>query len=81
VPVPYAADDHQLRNAEAFARTGAGIVVRDQDFTGERLYAEVTALIENPGRLRSMAAAAREFARPNAAARAAEAIEEVAGVR
>jgi UDP-N-acetylglucosamine--N-acetylmuramyl-(pentapeptide) pyrophosphoryl-undecaprenol N-acetylglucosamine transferase len=81
VPFPYAADNHQLRNAEAFARTGAGIVVEDAQFTGERLFTEVSALMSDRERLRAMGSAAREFARPNAAARAAEIIEEVAGAR
>jgi UDP-N-acetylglucosamine--N-acetylmuramyl-(pentapeptide) pyrophosphoryl-undecaprenol N-acetylglucosamine transferase len=81
VPFPYAADNHQLRNAEAFARTGAGIVVEDSHFTGERLFAEVSALIAGRDRLRAMGTAAREFAKPGAAARAAEVIEEVAGAK
>jgi UDP-N-acetylglucosamine--N-acetylmuramyl-(pentapeptide) pyrophosphoryl-undecaprenol N-acetylglucosamine transferase len=81
VPFPYAADNHQLRNAEAFARTGAGIVIEDAQFTGERLFAEVSALMGDRGRLLGMGAAARNFAKAGAAARAAEVIEEVGGAR
>ena len=36
VPFPFAADDHQTRNAEAFERGGAGRLVRDAEFTGAR---------------------------------------------
>ena len=79
VPFPYAADDHQLRNAEAFARTGAGIVLQDAQFTGERLFGEVSRLMSDPDRLYAMGAAAREFSKPGAAARAAEVVEEVGG--
>ena len=81
VPFPYAAYNHQLRNAEAFARAGAGIVIEDAQFTAERFFREVSALISDPVRLRTMAEAAREFARPGAAVRAAEIVEEVAGAR
>jgi UDP-N-acetylglucosamine--N-acetylmuramyl-(pentapeptide) pyrophosphoryl-undecaprenol N-acetylglucosamine transferase len=81
VPFPYAADNHQLRNAEAFARTGAGIVIEDAQFTGDRLFREVSALMQDRSRVRAMAAAARSFSRPGAATRAAEIVEEVAGAR
>jgi UDP-N-acetylglucosamine--N-acetylmuramyl-(pentapeptide) pyrophosphoryl-undecaprenol N-acetylglucosamine transferase len=81
VPFPYAADNHQLRNAEAFARTGAGIVVEDSQLTGERLFTEVSALMAGRDRLRAMGAAARKFSKPGAAIRAAEVIEEVGGAR
>ncbi|HET8550746.1 MAG TPA: undecaprenyldiphospho-muramoylpentapeptide beta-N-acetylglucosaminyltransferase [Bryobacteraceae bacterium] len=81
VPFPYAADNHQLRNAEAFARTGAGIVIEDAQFTGERLFDEVSRLMRDRERLSAMGASARSFAKPGAAARAAEIMEEIGGAR
>ncbi len=78
VPFPHAADQHQLRNAEAFARAEAALLVRDADFSGERLFQTVTTLVAEPGRLERMGAAARRFARPGAARRAADVLEEVA---
>jgi len=74
VPFPFAADQHQLRNAEALVRAGAARLVLDREMNGQRLYREVRELAERPERLESMARAVREFARPQAAERAAEAL-------
>lgn len=77
VPFPFAADQHQLRNAEAFARAGAALLMLDREMTGERLFTAVRELVENPGELDRMAAAARSLARPGAAHRAADILEEI----
>jgi UDP-N-acetylglucosamine--N-acetylmuramyl-(pentapeptide) pyrophosphoryl-undecaprenol N-acetylglucosamine transferase len=75
VPFPFAADDHQTRNAEAMQRGGAARLVRDAEMTGERLFELVTTLNSE---LETMGAAARQFAKPGAASRAADVLEEVA---
>jgi UDP-N-acetylglucosamine--N-acetylmuramyl-(pentapeptide) pyrophosphoryl-undecaprenol N-acetylglucosamine transferase len=79
VPFPFAADDHQAKNAQALEHIGAARLVRDQDFNGERLMAELQSL--TPETLESMSAAARRFAKPGAAKRAAELLIELAGAR
>lgn len=79
VPYPYAADDHQAKNALALERKGAARMVRDAECTPERLQAEITAMMA-PGVLEKMSAAVRQFARPGAAERAADLLEECAGV-
>jgi UDP-N-acetylglucosamine--N-acetylmuramyl-(pentapeptide) pyrophosphoryl-undecaprenol N-acetylglucosamine transferase len=79
VPFPFAAGDHQARNAEALERGGAARLVPDADLTGERLFAAVAELAGEKGRLERMAVSARQFARPGAALRAAETLEEAAG--
>ena len=81
VPFPFAADDHQARNAEALERGGAARVVRDSEMTGERLFTLTAELAATPGALEQMAQKARSFARPGAAKRAAEILEEVAARR
>lgn len=78
VPFPYAADDHQARNAEAMRRVGAAILVSDSEMTGARLFDEIRRLADDPAKLGRMADAARSQARPGAAARAADVLEEVA---
>jgi UDP-N-acetylglucosamine--N-acetylmuramyl-(pentapeptide) pyrophosphoryl-undecaprenol N-acetylglucosamine transferase len=78
VPFPYAADDHQRRNAEVLARAGAARLVADAELTGARLVEEVRGVLAEAGRLERMGAAARGLARPRAAERAAEVLEEVA---
>ena len=78
VPFPYAADDHQLHNAEAFERAGAARLVLDRDWSGAKLHETVMSLAADRTELDRMGDAARRFARPGAAARAAEILEEVA---
>ena len=78
VPFPFAADDHQLRNAEAFERAGAAKLVLDRDCSGPKLFDIVTALAADRAALDRMGAAARQFAHPGAARRAAEILEQVA---
>jgi UDP-N-acetylglucosamine--N-acetylmuramyl-(pentapeptide) pyrophosphoryl-undecaprenol N-acetylglucosamine transferase len=75
VPFPFAADDHQTKNAQAMERGGAARLVRDADMKGAKLYETVTAVV---GEMAAMGAAARQFAKPGAARRAAEILEEVA---
>jgi UDP-N-acetylglucosamine--N-acetylmuramyl-(pentapeptide) pyrophosphoryl-undecaprenol N-acetylglucosamine transferase len=78
-PFPFAADDHQTRNAEALERAGAARLVPDAQMNGGKLVALVAELAGSSGALERMGAAARGFARPGAARRAAEILEEVAG--
>jgi UDP-N-acetylglucosamine--N-acetylmuramyl-(pentapeptide) pyrophosphoryl-undecaprenol N-acetylglucosamine transferase len=78
VPFPFAADQHQLRNAEAFVNAGAGRMVLDRDLNGDRLFEEIRGLYELPDELVRLGAAARRFAKPYAAERAAEVLEEYA---
>jgi UDP-N-acetylglucosamine--N-acetylmuramyl-(pentapeptide) pyrophosphoryl-undecaprenol N-acetylglucosamine transferase len=78
VPFPFAADDHQLRNAEAFERAGAAKLVLDRDFTGAKLFELAQAFAADRDALDRMGECARRFAHPEAARRAAEVLEEVA---
>jgi len=78
VPFPFAADDHQTRNAQAMERGGAARLVRDAEMNGQKLFAEVAELARSSGALERMGEAARQFARPGAARRAAEILEAVA---
>jgi UDP-N-acetylglucosamine--N-acetylmuramyl-(pentapeptide) pyrophosphoryl-undecaprenol N-acetylglucosamine transferase len=76
-PFPFAADQHQLRNAEAFVRAGAARMVEDREMTGEKLFETVAQLAADSAALTRMGAAARALAHPGAARRAAEILEEV----
>jgi undecaprenyldiphospho-muramoylpentapeptide beta-N-acetylglucosaminyltransferase len=78
VPLPSAPDDHQTRNAEALVAAGAAILVTDGELDGARLDRELSALLGAPGRLAAMSDAARSVGRPDAAARVADLVEEVA---
>jgi UDP-N-acetylglucosamine--N-acetylmuramyl-(pentapeptide) pyrophosphoryl-undecaprenol N-acetylglucosamine transferase len=78
VPLPGAPSDHQSANAAALSDIGAAVTVADADCTPERLARELDSLLAAPGRLRAMSEAARSLARPDAAARVADLIEEAA---
>ena len=81
VPLPTATDDHQRKNAEVLGRAGAGLVIEERDLSGERLAATIAMLVADPERRRQMSAAARTLARPDAAARIADRVEELGGRR
>lgn len=78
VPLPGASDDHQLKNAQAMEQAGAARLVVDRELNGSRLVAEVCELLKDPERLQKMSAAGRAFAKPGAAARAADILESLA---
>jgi UDP-N-acetylglucosamine--N-acetylmuramyl-(pentapeptide) pyrophosphoryl-undecaprenol N-acetylglucosamine transferase len=80
VPFPRAADDHQRVNAEALARAGAAVVVEESKLEGVWLAETISALLLDPARLRSMGAAARELAHPNAAQDIAAVAARIAGI-
>jgi UDP-N-acetylglucosamine--N-acetylmuramyl-(pentapeptide) pyrophosphoryl-undecaprenol N-acetylglucosamine transferase len=67
VPLPTAAADHQTVNARALSAAGAARWVRQDELTIDRLDALVRELTSTPAALESLAAAARERARPKAA--------------
>jgi UDP-N-acetylglucosamine--N-acetylmuramyl-(pentapeptide) pyrophosphoryl-undecaprenol N-acetylglucosamine transferase len=81
VPLPFAADDHQRRNAEVLVNAGAARMVPDGEMNGARLFQEVESLRNNPEQLEMMRARVRQFARPGAAERAAEVLEEAAATK
>lgn len=78
IPFPFAADQHQLKNAQAFERAGAARMSLDKDWNGLRLFDTVRELYENRAELEAMGEAARNFAHPGAARRAAEILVESA---
>jgi UDP-N-acetylglucosamine--N-acetylmuramyl-(pentapeptide) pyrophosphoryl-undecaprenol N-acetylglucosamine transferase len=81
VPYPYAADDHQRRNAEVLARGGAAEMILDAELTGARLAASLGPLLSDAERRAGMAARASALGRPDAAARVADECLRVAAAR
>jgi UDP-N-acetylglucosamine--N-acetylmuramyl-(pentapeptide) pyrophosphoryl-undecaprenol N-acetylglucosamine transferase len=71
----------QLANAAMFAQAGAATIVLDRDLTVEWLAAALPPLLGDPARLAAMGAAARAFARPDAAATLADAVAALAARR
>jgi UDP-N-acetylglucosamine--N-acetylmuramyl-(pentapeptide) pyrophosphoryl-undecaprenol N-acetylglucosamine transferase len=79
VPLPTAADDHQTKNAEVLAHSGAAEVIAQKDLTGALLADRVLALARDDQRRQAIASAARTFARPNAAKAIVDKALELAG--
>lgn len=66
IPYPHATGNHQEKNALVAVGRGAAIMIRDPECTGERLYAEITALLDRPETLREMNGAMRGMDKENA---------------
>jgi UDP-N-acetylglucosamine--N-acetylmuramyl-(pentapeptide) pyrophosphoryl-undecaprenol N-acetylglucosamine transferase len=75
VPYPYAADDHQTKNAEVFAEAGAARVWQERGLSAAALAAELGAILGSPQRLEAMRRAARALAVDDAAERVCGVIE------
>jgi UDP-N-acetylglucosamine--N-acetylmuramyl-(pentapeptide) pyrophosphoryl-undecaprenol N-acetylglucosamine transferase len=67
VPLPTATDDHQRKNAEALAASGAAEVLLQRDLTGAALADRILALAADRERRIRLSRAARGLARPDAA--------------
>lgn len=71
LPYPYHKDQHQFLNAKPLADAGAAVIVEDNiqqpSLTQEALLKVLSDLMSHPARLEAMAAAARRYARFDAA--------------
>ena len=72
VPYPWAADDHQRRNAEVLVAAGAARMLLDRDCDGPRLAGALRDLLDDAGARAAMARRSAALGRPDAAARAAD---------
>ncbi|HET8734817.1 MAG TPA: undecaprenyldiphospho-muramoylpentapeptide beta-N-acetylglucosaminyltransferase, partial [Anaeromyxobacteraceae bacterium] len=77
VPFPAAADNHQVVNARSLAAAGAAVVLEEKDLTGERLAAEIRAILSDPERRERMARAAGRLGSPQAAKEIADVCTEL----
>ena len=77
VPLPTATDDHQRKNAEVFAKAGAAVVIEQGELKTALAELLKTVISDPKGRQR-MSEAARSLARPDAAQRIADRVEQLA---
>jgi UDP-N-acetylglucosamine--N-acetylmuramyl-(pentapeptide) pyrophosphoryl-undecaprenol N-acetylglucosamine transferase len=78
VPLPTSSDDHQRKNADVVAKAGAAVVIEERHLKTGALAEAVLSLLADPNRRRAMGRAAARLARPDAAARIADRVEELA---
>ena len=67
VPLPEAAQNHQVKNAYAYAQSGTAIVLEEANFTAHFFLEKLKYLFSQPEELEKMAKAAQEFSKPQAA--------------
>ena len=79
IPFPRAADDHQTRNAEAFVKRNAGILLPEAELTPERLAEILSALLADRKALAAMAASGKSLAHPDAAREISNLAVRIAG--
>lgn len=79
IPYPFAADDHQSYNANAFGSVGASKVYHQSDLSGDILKQRVLTLLETPEELRCMAAAAAALAVNDSAEQVADLLQKMMG--
>lgn len=74
IPLPLAAQDHQKENALAYTQTGAAEIIEEQNLRPHILFSEIDRLLSNKKDLESMAKAAKNFSKPDAAEKIAKEI-------
>lgn len=78
VPIPEPISHDQTKNAFAYARTGATVVIEQNNLTPGLLVSEVSRILDNPDIAHTMSTAARGFARVDAARTIAGALLDIA---
>ena len=72
IPYPFAADDHQLKNARSLERAGAAIAIPQSEATAARVAIEIDRLVKSPELRARMAEAAASLGKADAARDVAE---------
>ena len=66
IPLPHAIDDHQTRNAEFLAQQGAAVLLPQHATDAEGLAAQLTEVLMDTQRIKTMGEQARLLAQPDA---------------
>ena len=68
IPYPFAANDHQTKNARALAAAGAAVVIPESELSGEKLFEAAAGLLADEKKLRQMEANSARLGNVRAAA-------------
>lgn len=66
IPITETNNDHQRKNAYHYARSGACMVIEENNLTPEIFVSEINRLFANPKLLEEMSESAKNFAKPDA---------------
>lgn len=75
IPFPYAADDHQARNAEIFAKADAAVIVKESDILDDALGRKILEFLDDPARLQRMSENCAQLSTRDAANAVVETME------
>lgn len=78
IPIPEPTSHDQTKNAFAYARTGAAVVIQQNNLTPGLLVSEINRILDHKEIVASMSSAARAFARADAAHTVAGALLDIA---
>lgn len=81
IPYPFAADDHQLRNARSLERAGAAVAIPQSEATAARVANEIDRLAKSPELRAKMAETAASLGKAEAARDIAEDLLSLAASR
>ncbi|MFW5979825.1 MAG: undecaprenyldiphospho-muramoylpentapeptide beta-N-acetylglucosaminyltransferase [Bacillota bacterium] len=66
IPYPYASGNHQLYNAQQFAKMGAGCIIKEKDLNHNILMDKLTQILNNKEKLKKMGENSSKLANDNA---------------
>jgi len=78
IPLPHSASEHQKLNAYEYARSGAALALVEENLAPNFLKDRIFSLLADPAQLAKMSAAAKAFAKPQAAQQIAQEILNIA---
>ncbi|MBQ8880565.1 MAG: undecaprenyldiphospho-muramoylpentapeptide beta-N-acetylglucosaminyltransferase [Oscillospiraceae bacterium] len=78
IPSPNVTDNHQEKNARALEAQGGAVVILEKDCTPQRLYGEITALLDDKDRYSAMRKALYGISVPDSAERLCAVMEQLA---
>ena len=78
IPFPFATDDHQTANAAVFANAGAAWLLPQRDLSASSLAELMEKILRSPDELERRACAALSLAKPDAALRLADVVDNIA---
>lgn len=67
IPIEDSHGDHQRKNAYSYARSGAAVVMEEQNLSDEILLSQIREILSDPERYTTMVESAQNFARHDAA--------------
>lgn len=79
IPLPESANGHQKANTYAYQKSGAAVIVEEENLLPNLLENIIESLLKNPEQMRTMSAAAKQFYKPDAAEKIAKGILTIVG--